>query len=67
MNITAKELSGERIGKTITTPIGITGNITAIDHEEDGTWVHLDPPTASGIHTLELNPNTPITIQEDSK
>ncbi|QEP06173.1 hypothetical protein [Glutamicibacter sp. ZJUTW] len=65
MNITAKELSGNHISKTITTPIGITGNIAAIDHEEDGTWVHLDPPTSSGIHTLELNPDTPITIQED--
>lgn len=64
MNITAKELSGNHIGKTVTSPIGISGTIDAIHHEEDGTWVHLDPPTASGVHTIVLNPNTPITIQE---
>lgn len=64
MNITAKELSGLHIGKTVTSPIGISGTIDTIEQAETCTRVHLNPPTPDGIHTLELNHNTPITIQE---
>lgn len=65
MNITAKELSGMHVGKRIVIhhPSGRIwqqGEIKTFLINPDHVYVEL----VNGIHTLGLNPDTPITIQE---
>ncbi|WP_417372996.1 hypothetical protein [Glutamicibacter protophormiae] len=78
MNLTAKELSGKHIGKTITVEYRrstVTGELDKIEHEREITasdwggnpaayqyWATL---TIGGIVQNAIGGNTPITIQED--
>lgn len=77
MNITAKELSGEHIGKTVTVQFrrsNVNGVLDAIKHEQETIlqdlngepirteqWVEL---TIGGITQNAIGAGTPITIQE---
>lgn len=64
MNITAKELSGQHIGKTVTIPgkdATYTGRITMITQRYDATAIQIRDGALYGVHVPN---NTPITIQE---
>lgn len=63
MSITreARHLSGNDLGKTITTG-HITGTIGAITHHDGFARVTLDPPLADGTHTLSVLHHAPVTI-----
>lgn len=88
MNITAKELSGLHIGKTVTFPFDmqkVTGELVDLHHQVD---LIADYPLCSPVKytrgqqsvaieiagnfedgetlSTRLQPNTPITIQEES-
>ena len=62
MNLTAQQLNGTHIGKTITAPTGDTSTIASIKHTTAHTEVRLDPSTEDGTHTLLLRRDTHITI-----
>lgn len=64
MNITAKELSGNHIGKTVTVANIGTATIWSIEHVEGFTRVRLDPRMENGTHTLLLRHDIEVTIQE---
>lgn len=66
MNITAKELSGQHIGKTVTINDDnpLTGTLDDTGINQHGlVWVDLTRGLSSFLAVL--NPNTTITIQED--
>lgn len=65
MNITAKELSGQHIGKTVTvedryTNESVTSPLVAIWHSRVTTKLSF----RNRNEDVYANPNTPITIQE---
>lgn len=65
MNITAKELSGQHIGKTVTIcrkngKPWRQGQIKDIMHDSEHTHIDLE----NAIHLLTMPNGTPITIQE---
>lgn len=65
MNITAKELSGQHIGKQFEVIVPgydgtpVTGNIYRINHYPGWTKIILGP-----TRSVSLDHDTPITIQE---
>lgn len=64
MNITAKELSGMHLGKTVTIPGNGTthnGRITKITQSYEATAIQIRDRALYGVHVPH---NTPITIQE---
>lgn len=65
MNITAKELSGEHIGKIVTIPdkdATYTGRITMITQRYDETAIQIRD---RALYIVHVHDSTPITIQED--
>ena len=70
MNLTARQLSGEHIGKTVTMADPDTGEIvttilTAISHDHLGVRVNWSSKTFPRHRTTDLDNYTPITIQEE--
>lgn len=65
MNLTAQQLSGEHIGKTVTVHDShpYTGTLDDTEINQHGLiWVDITRGEVN--HCALLNPNTPITIQE---
>lgn len=66
MNLTAQQLSGEHIGKTVTVHDWhpYTGTLDDTGINQHGlVWVDITRGEVN--HFAVLNPNTPITIQEE--
>lgn len=65
MNLTAQQLNGTHIGKTVTIPgneATYTGRITMITQRHDQTAIQIRDRSLYGVHVPN---NTPITLQEE--